>query len=283
MRHLKKLLLPAMTLLVVLAAALLPRWASQAEDARLLGRIHTEQMADSISFQSSDLPERLNMFAQWSAGAEVASLTQALADDEIMQPIQETPAPEPPVSGAPQYDSQAVTAYHMVLEERIHDELLRLFADNPLREALPYYSQSVGMEGLTGSRLLLWEPSGGLAASFLQVRWTNTWEGWDLALTLDEESQAILSLTLQSPLLPGCLGGWDAQDMEPVSLMAEQYFSYLGQAVEPLGIIPDAGTAWYLLPDTGTIYQVQVAGDMLIIRPDSSDGSTDSSTAAGAW
>lgn len=268
MKNLKKWLLPALTLLVVLGAVLLPPWAAQVKDAQLLGRVHTEEMAGSLSFQAASLTDRLGLLARWSAGGEVASLTQELADDEIELHTQQPVAPGPAPSGGQTSDDMEDLVY-MLLEARVRAALDRLAPEGTfLRDVLPQ-----GLEGVTAQRLLLWEPSGGLAASFLQVQWepAQTGRAWSLSLTLDEENDLILSLTLKNPHMAGLQAGWGVSGVELPYLVGEHYFSYLGVDSE-VRIVSDGESAVYALPESGALYLVQITEDTLTICPDDGCG-----------
>ncbi len=168
MRILKVWILPCLTALVVLASAVLPQWLSRLGDQRLLGSVHTEEMAaeNGLAFRTPDLLERLEMATAWSYDTGTLSVfTQEVSDE----------------SGE--------------LAEQVLAELRSLADSGVLPEEL-VLDETPNIQGL---RVFLRDRETGLSTSF----WCLDGKGTDMALyiVLDVESGHAVRLDFSHPAL----------------------------------------------------------------------------------
>lgn len=181
MKLLKKLILPVLTCLTVLAAVLLPPRISQAGDARLMGQIHAENVKVEDYSEPATLAQRIDLLARWTAGDKtLTGITQMLYSDLSMT---------------------------VSLQDRAQMALW------DLTEALPLLGKDLwtasGMDQVKASSLLLRDPASGLSANLYQIQW-EAWSSGDdnnqgkkqsISLILDEETNLILSLTTEGHLM----------------------------------------------------------------------------------
>jgi hypothetical protein len=169
MKQVKRWLLPSLTALVVLCAALLPQQLSLLRDQTMLDSVHTELLtADALSASTMPLTleERIELFCRWRNNqAESSTISWALDD-------QSTPDEMP------------------ALRELVEKELNSLEANGILsKEMMPNVFTS-----LSGRRVSVRLSEDPRSATFIELGIVDKGTGPDWSLVLDEETGYAIEL-----------------------------------------------------------------------------------------
>lgn len=163
----KHWLLPALTCIMVLSAAIVPQQVSFYQDRQLFGRIHTEALSidSNLSVWSATLPKKLALYNQWNYEPYgIVNAMQALlvSDDGRLEETVRTAL-------------KSMVEYSVIPEDAARDTF-----------------QEIG-----GNWLMLHDADSGESARFLTV-WSIE-EDHPVMLTLDEESNAVCELRIYHP------------------------------------------------------------------------------------
>lgn len=218
MKKWKNRLLPLLTVLVVLCAALLPQRLSALRDRTLLGTVHTEEVTDSgLLARPLRAAERIELLALWLEEPE--QFTEVTQELSAKGTTEEMPA----------------------LRTQVEDELKSLAEAGVLSaEMLPE-----DISRLSGTRTSVRLSEDLRGAAFLQLEVTDG-KGTDVSVTLDADTGNAVALQVFFPL-SGSLPAFADE-------IGRAFLDRLG--VENLVQFHGAEHAELLLPETNVLYHV---------------------------
>lgn len=238
MKRLGRYLLPALTCLAVLAAALLPRRLSLLRDQALLNAVHTEELteANDLPLRPLDRLGRVDLFARYEAAPETCLVSyRALESDKEMETLWETVGAE-----------------------------LRYLTDSG---ALPGELVPEALSDLDVTRIYLRDFDSLTGASFLYVGGQEKKSQVFCWFALDEDSGRLLAMDLSMP--------WVRKYVTSEDQLTKAGFAFLerlGVSCELLGA-SDREALFHLL-DTEISYLVTVDDWLFSIRPCQGGGNT---------
>ena len=205
MKLIKKWLLPILTCLIVIGAAVLPPYISQVKDDRQFAQIHTSELnADALPvWEGWDLLERLELFARWHTNhSEIIPSFQTVPDGEEAENV----------------ELAALTL------SRALDCLIQAVI-------LPDYLLKFPLEHPNITRVLLWDPDsiGSREPMVFWEVWGDLGES-SLYMIVDSESGLPLVLNVFEPNM----GQWlSYKDPGTLPNLAQRYFDLFGLKSEP--------------------------------------------------
>lgn len=216
MKHWKNWLLPLLTLLTVVGAALVPQQLSLLRDTRMAGQVHTQSLTggNNFSLWTPSLPERLELLGKYLA-----------ADDTVSTMIQSLYGKD--LAGA---ESQTLA-------------LLKELADAGAFSA-DFLPNAISLSN--AYRLDLWIPGTLGGSSFDVVYLEDTGIGWDMEAYLDRESGKIVNVLLFS--------AWGGEFMSLPQDLGQYFFQSWDTAPRLFGA--GEFEAVYTVEGTGLAYLV---------------------------
>lgn len=221
MKNWKNRLLPILTCLVVLCAALLPQRLSELRDRTLLGTVHTEKLTDDwLLARPLSLAERIELLSLWSWEPErFTVVTQDLSAQKMPKEM----------AG---------------LQTQVWEELDRLAEAGVLsKEMLPE-----DISRISGTRTSVRLPEDLREATFLWMEVTDKWKGTDLSIVLDADTGHAVALQVFFPV----------SEQLPVTA-AESGKVFLDRlGIENQVQSSGADHAVILLPETNILYDIDL-------------------------
>ncbi len=239
MRLAKKWLFPLLTCLVVLGSVALPRRISEARDAKQLGQIHTEDLAeeDLPVYEPPSLMDRLELYARWCTPSETIPSFQ---------------------SPAILYDEDPGQC-----ENLVRQALERLAQ----AEVIPSHFLSSTLTITSLNRILLWDPAVSAGRQEPMEFWSVMADLGDGSfwMRLDGESGLPLTWSLYDPNMARWL---PYKDPQALPSLAERYFALLDLEAAEVGASGDTAL-WerhFSTADTGITYEISFNATMLNIQ-----------------
>ena len=231
MNRLRRYLLPALTCLVVLAAALLPGRLSLLRDQTQLSAVHTEELTvdNDLPLRPLDRLERVCLFARYEAEPEACLVSyRELKDDQELPELWETVSAE-----------------------------LKILTDSGV---LPQALLPKEPPTLEGTRIYLRNLDSLTGASFLYVGGYDKKSDISCWFAVDEESGRLLAIDLSEPGVRKYM-----TDPDQLSQAGLTFLNRLDISCELLGA--SDREALFSLPDTEVSYLVIVDDWLFSIRP----------------
>ena len=231
MRNWKNWLFPGLTVLIVAGLAVLPLWLSAAQDGRLTGVVHAEELGEDSNFPARppDLPGRIWLLVQRNSMPENLTIVEQMLEGPELE----------------RASAQART------------ELRRLEGAGVLPEG---FAES--LEGFNGNRVYLRDQSDLSSAAFLEMNAYSQKRSNGLWIYLDGESGRLLALETYSE-------GFAKNPLD-VEAAGRAFLDGLGVEYELLSAAEDAksGEALFRLPDSKALYIIQQRWNTVQIQPE---------------
>lgn len=205
MNQLKKWLLPLLTCLLVVSAAVLPQRLSQARDSQQFGHVHTEELnADALpAAQQSTLLDRMELFAnQYSSVRPIlSSSTGAYADSYTKQ-------------------EQALALQDLLISHIVPGAFFTEYTG----------TTDEAFEFSNIQRLLLWDPAGELGvrepSCYYQFAWSDyeTYHNKSILVDVDAETGLPIQIIIQDT----DMAKWFPYTRQDLQNKVDCYFSMMG-------------------------------------------------------
>lgn len=202
MKLVKRWLFPVLTCLIIVGAAVLPAQFSQAQDARLFGQVHTEELdADPLpAAQAPTLLDRIALYSsRYSSEHPILSYDRTVFFDD----------PE-----------------EARLMQSVQDQLIEA-------EVLPVLLFEV--ESKQATQLLLWDPEQNDTFQTPSLFWRFSWSLYydknlqkKISVTVDDETGLPIELNIHDP----GMSQWLPYDTDHLRTLSEHFFDLLGVEVQ---------------------------------------------------